>query len=446
MNWLFARQAGGDFLVRIENTDTSREVEHAAERILEDLKWLGLDWDEEPRFQLDRQDEHREAAERLVAEGKAYYDEGAIRLRIPHDGEVVFNDVVKGELRFANKDIKSALSPRGSDVPGDLVIVRADGRPTYNFASPHDDVIDGISHVVRGDDHVSNTPKQIHVIQALGAELPAYAHLPMVFDDNGKKLSKRTGAASLAELEARQGEPLVYLEEFRALGYVQEALINHLVLLGWAPGSEETLLSLDELVRRFSLEAVNPSPARFDYKRLDWMNGVYLRSLTEPDFSARLLGYLGEQGFSWPAQRVEETVPLVQEKLVRLGDYPSFAGFLFQAAEEITPAAQELDGAVLTAALDALTPLDVFDTATVEAALRGLPEELGLKPRNFFRPLYTAVCGRPTGPSLFHSLPLLGKDETLERLRRALTLARPELDNGPPPMASRLSHSDGLSL
>jgi glutamyl-tRNA synthetase len=179
------------------------------------------------------------------------------------------------------------------------------------------------------------------------------------------------------------------------------------------------------------------------------MNGVYLRSLTEPDFSSRLASYLEEQGYAWDPSRVEETVPLVQEKLVRLGDYPSFTGFLFQEAAEIAPAAAELDGAVLAAALDALTPLTVFDVDSVEAALRTLPDDLGIKPRNFFRPLYTAVCGRPTGPSLFHSLPLLGKEETLERLRRAVTLSspstRPELTDGPPTIG-RLNTSDGLGL
>ncbi len=420
MNWLYAQQTGGAFLVRIENTDTSREVEAAAERIFDDLRWLGLDWDEEPRFQLDRVDAHREAAERLVAEDKAYVDEGAIRLRMPGEGETQWTDLVKGTLRFANADVKQALRPRDDpSAPGDMVIVRADGRPTYNFASPHDDVLDGITHVIRGDDHVSNTPKQLAVMRALGAEPPQYAHLPMVFDDSGKKLSKRRGAASLQELEARRNEPLVYLEEFRAVGYLQDALINHLVLLGWSPGAEETILPLDEILARFRLEDVNPSPARFDYKRLDWMNGVYLRALAPEEFADRLVAYLRQEGYEWDEARVRETAPLVQEKIARLGEYPAFAGFFFQSAEDVPAAAAELDGSVIAAAIEALEPLDEFSPEAIEGALRPLPERLRLKPRDVFRPLYTAVCGRPTGPSLFHSLPLLGKEESLARLTRA---------------------------
>jgi glutamyl-tRNA synthetase len=419
-NWLYARRLGGEFFVRIENTDTSREVEHATEHILADLAWLGLNWDGAVTYQMDRMDVHRAAAERLVAEGKAYYDDGAIRLKIPDAGEVVWHDLVKGEMRFANADIKAALRPRGdTSAPGDLVLVRADGRATYNFASPHDDVLDGITHVIRGDDHVSNTPKQIHVIRALGAEVPSYAHLPMVFDDAGKKMSKRSGATSLEELNARSDEPMVYLEEFRAAGYLPAALLNHLVLLGWSPGGEETVLALAEVTRRFSLDAVNPAPARFDYKRLEWMNGVYLRETPFADYEELLVSYLKETDFlpdgdAAKADLVRATAPLVHDKMTRLGEYPDFCRFLFTDV----PPAPEADAVVAAAALLALSHVDPFDVAGVETALRALPEELGLKPRAVFRPLYAAVCGRPTGPSLFDSLPLLGREETLKRLRR----------------------------
>ena len=224
-NWLFARREGGQFLVRIENTDTSREVERAVEHALESLAWLGLDWDEEPRYQLDRILEHQEAARRLVAEGKAYEDDGAIRFRMPNEGVTAWDDVVKGRIEFPNERLE------------DLVILRSDGRPTYNFASPLDDVDDRITHVIRGDDHISNTPKQIRILEALGHELPVYAHVPSVLAPDGRKLSKRRHATGL--------------DHFRAEGYVAPALLNFLALLGWSYDDRTTIMSREELVERF---------------------------------------------------------------------------------------------------------------------------------------------------------------------------------------------------
>ena len=252
-NWLYARHAGGEFRLRIENTDTSREVAEAVDQIQESFRWLGLDWDGPLTFQLDRMDDCRRVAEQLVAEGKAYEDDGAIRFRMPDEGVTAWDDVVRGRVEVQNETIE------------DVVLVRSDGRPTYNFASPMEDVWDEITHVIRGDDHVSNTPKQINLIQAVGAALPVYAHVPSVFGEDGKKLSKRHGAVSV--------------EEFRKNGYLPEALMNFLALLGWAPDGETTIMSPDELVERFSLERVSSSPAQFDYAKLDWMNGMYIRAL-----------------------------------------------------------------------------------------------------------------------------------------------------------------------
>ena len=252
-NWLFARGAGGECLLRIENTDTSREVAESVEQIQSSLAWLGIDWDGPVTFQLDRLERYRQEAHRLVAEGAAYEDEGAIRFRMPEEGTTGWDDTVKGRIEFPNEQLE------------DLVLVRSDGRATYNFASPVEDWLDGITHVIRGDDHVSNTPKQIVILRALGSEIPTYAHVPSVFGEDGKKLSKRHGAISV--------------DEFRAAGYVAPALMNFLALLGWAPDGETTIMSRDELVERFSLERVGESPATFDYAKLDWMNGVYLREL-----------------------------------------------------------------------------------------------------------------------------------------------------------------------
>src|SRR5580765_903969 len=295
-NWLFARQQGGECRLRIENTDTSREVAEATEKIQESLRWLGIDWDGPVTFQLDRLDEVRGFADRLLAEGKAYEDEGAIRFRMPDEGVVAWHDAVRGRIEFEN------------EVLADLVIVRSDGRPTYNFANPVEDMLDGITHVIRGNDHVSNTPTQINVLRALGADLPVYAHVPDVLGDDGKKLSKRHGA--------------VAIDAFRADGYIPAALMNFLALLGWSYDDRTTVMTPAELVERFSLDRVGPSPATFDYEKLDWLNGVHLRALSVEEYAAFTVTWLGERGIDWPEERVRDTVPLVQVKLEKLSQYP----------------------------------------------------------------------------------------------------------------------------
>jgi glutamyl-tRNA synthetase len=395
-NWLFARHEAGEFRLRIENTDTSREVAEAVDQIQDSLRWLGLDWDGEHTFQLDRMDDCRKVAEQLVADGKAYEDEGAIRFRMPDEGVTAWDDVVRGRVEIANETIE------------DLVLVRSDGRPTYNFASPMEDVWDGITHVIRGDDHISNTPKQLNIIRAVGADVPVYAHAPMLFGTDGKKLSKRHGAQAV--------------EEFREAGYLPETMMNFLALLGWAPDGETTLMSRDELIERFSLERVSPSPSQFDYAKLDWMNGVYLRELPAKDFAHRLVLWLGENGYDWDAELVARTAPLVQEKIAKLSDYPGFAGFFFG---EVEPDASELDGGapMLAAAEEALVSLEPFDAAAIETALRAKAEELGLKPRQAFQPIRVGVTGSRVSPGLFESIELLGRETTLSRLRAAAAVA-----------------------
>jgi glutamyl-tRNA synthetase len=387
-NWLFARNRGGEFLIRIENTDTSREVQGAVEHALESLAWLGLDWDRPPTFQLDRMEDCRKVAEQLVAEGKAYEDEGAIRFRMPDEGETSWVDVVRGEISFPNESLE------------DLVLVRADGRPTYNFASPMEDVWDGITHVIRGEDHVSNTPKQINIIRAVGAELPVYAHVPNVMGPDGKKLSKRHGATGVDEL--------------RAQGYYAPALMNFLALLGWAPDGETTIMGREELIERFSLERVSSSPAQFDYDKLDWMNGVYLRALPLDEYADVLVQYLREQGYDWDEARVRAAAPLVQEKIATLGEFPGFAGFLFH---DVEPAPLDGGADVVAAARAALAELEPFDAASIEAALRAVLEQLGLKPRQGFAPIRVAITGSKVSPGLFESIELLGRETTLRRLR-----------------------------
>jgi glutamyl-tRNA synthetase len=389
-NWLFARGRGGECLLRIENTDTSREVEAAVEQIEGSLRWLGIDWDGETSFQLDRMGRAADEARRLVAEGAAYEDVGAIRIRMPEDGVTAWEDAIKGRIEFPNSELE------------DLVLVRSDGRPTYNFASPLEDWLDGITHVIRGDDHVSNTPKQLRVLQALGAGPPVYAHVPSVFGEDGRKLSKRHGAVSV--------------DEFRAAGYLPEALRNFLALLGWAPDGETTIMSTEELVDRFSLERVGSSPATFDYAKLDWMNGVYLRALTADEYAGRLLDYLGEQGLDWPEERVRAAAPLVQEKIGRLGEFPGFAGFLFH---DVAPDPELLDARILDAALGALAATEPWGSEAIEVSLKGICEELGEKPRTVYLPIRVAATGSRVSPGLYESLELLGREEALARLEAA---------------------------
>ncbi len=385
-NWLFARHEGGDFHLRIENTDTSREVAEATQQIQDSLSWIGLDWDGEVTFQLDRMERCREEAARLVAEDKAYEDEGAIRMRMPEEGVTAWDDLIRGRIEWENERLD------------DLVIVRGDGRPTYNFASPVEDWLDGITHVLRGDDHVSNTPRQIRILEALGAPLPAYGHVANILGPDGKKLSKRHGATSV--------------EEFRAQGYIPEALVNFLALLGWSYDDKTTVMSREELVERFTLERVGASPSVFDFQKLDWLNGVYLRALPPEEYADRLLSYLREQGYEWDDELVRKVAPLVQDKIATLGEFPAFAGFFFARVE---PDA-EVDGQVLPAAAETLAQVEPFEAGAIEEALRALAEQLGLKPRDAFQPIRLAVTGSKVSPGLFESLEVLGRDESLARL------------------------------
>jgi glutamyl-tRNA synthetase len=388
-NWLFARHEEGEFRLRIENTDTGREVAEAADQIQESLRWLGLEWDGPVTFQLDRLQRCQEEARRLVVEGKAFEDEGAIRFRMPDEGTTAWDDLVLGRIEYRSKTLE------------DLVILRSDGRPTYNFASPVEDWLDGITHVIRGQDHVPNTPKQIQILTALGASPPRYGHVPFVHGPDGAPLSKRHGA--------------VTTDEFRAQGYLPDALVNYLALLGWSFDDKTTIMSREELVERFTLERVSKSPAVFDYEKLTWMNGVHLRALPLGEYVDVLTGWLREQGYDWDGALVRQAAPLVQEKIALLSEFPGFAGFLFGPVEP-DPALLEGQSELLAAAAEAVAGVEPFAVAEIETALRGLVESRGLKPREAFQPIRVAVTGSKISPGLFESIELLGRDESVARL------------------------------
>jgi glutamyl-tRNA synthetase len=433
-NWLLARHAGGELVLRIEDTDRERSTPENVEQILDALRWLELDWDEGPIMQSERAERHREALTALLESGHAYRSgataddvkaykqlhgaergfrgeseaEGAVRLRVPDEGETVVHDAIRGDTVFAHVHLD------------DPVIARADGSVLYNFAVAIDDLDAGITHVVRGEDHLSNTPKQLLVLEAaravgLGAEqpLPLYAHLPLLHGPDGKKLSKRHGAASVQEL--------------RDAGYLPDAVRNYLALLGWGAGDDATVLSTDELIERFTLERVSRNPARFDEVKLKWLDGVHIRELP-PEELAGLVGEFLDGAGGHPQAREDErfvgAVAISQEKIHTLADFWPLAGFLFDGPRE-DPAAREkwlgADGlALLGDVRAALAEVVDFDQAGVQEALEGVLDRGGLKPRAIYQPVRVAISGTTISPGIFESVALLGREETLARIDAAL--------------------------
>jgi glutamyl-tRNA synthetase len=394
-NWLFARGRGGTFVLRIEDTDRERSTPENIEQILDALRWLELDWDEGPFFQSERQDRHKEEIARLVDEAHAYFDEGAVRLRVPDEGRTVVKDLIRGDITFEHKDID------------DFVIARSDGSPLYNLAVAVDDHDMGITHVIRGEDHISNTPRQMMILEALGGQLPeAYAHLPLLHGPDGKKLSKRHGAASVQEL--------------RDTGYLPAAVRNYLALLGWGYDAETTFFSTDELIERFSLERVSKNPAVFDEQKLRWMNGHYLREMDPDELTKLLEERLGKTG-------LREAVGIAQEKMQTLDDFWRLAGFLVerQPTDEKAWAKVMSDGAPerLAKAREALAQTEPFDPEHIEASLRSVVDELDAKPNAVFQPIRVAISGTTVSPGIFESVAVLGRDEVLARIDDALERA-----------------------
>src|SRR5919107_5262123 len=327
-NWLVARGSEGALVLRIEDTDRERSTPENLAQILDALEWLELGWDQGPISQAERGERHREEIARLVSKGHAYEDEGAVRLRVPDEGGTVVHDLIRGEIRFEHAAID------------DFVIARSDGSPLYNLAVAVDDRDMGITHVVRGDDHLSNTPRQLMVLRALGAEPPAYAHLPLLHGPDGKKLSKRHGAASVQEL--------------RGAGYLPEAVRNYLALLGWGTDDDTTLMSTEELVRRFRVEDVGKSAAIFDEKKLRWLNGRFMREMPLDRYTAAVAQHLGREA----DERLRAACEIAQEKAQTLQEVWPLIRFLFEPPVEDEKAwgkvMKEGTGEVLAAVADAL--------------------------------------------------------------------------------------------
>jgi glutamyl-tRNA synthetase len=438
-NWLLARHAGGTFLLRIEDTDRERSTPENVEQILDALRWLQLDWDEGPIFQGERAARHQEVLEALLEGGHAYRSnataadvaaykqlhgaergfrgealvrsEGAVRLRVPAGGATVVHDLIRGDTTFEHVHLD------------DPVIARADGSVLYNFAVAIDDLDAAITHVVRGEDHLSNTPKQLLVLQAakavgFGVEHaePLYAHLPLLHGPDGKKLSKRHGAASVQEL--------------REAGYLPEAVRNYLALLGWGSGDDATVLSTEQLVERFELERVSRNPARFDEVKLRWLDGIYVRGLPVGELADRVLAYLrisdpqAASAVEADRELLEGAVAISQEKIQTLADFWPLSRFFFTGVVEDAAARERWLGergvSMLGDARAELSSAPSFEVEAVQTALAQVIERHEAKPREVYQPVRVAIAGTTVSPGIFESVALLGREETLRRIDLAL--------------------------
>ncbi len=465
-NWAFARANGGTFILRIDDTDPTRSTDENTQIILRAMRWLGLDWDEGPEVggdfgpyaQTERLEIYKQAAQKLWDEGKAYpcfcsaeklaadraaaqerkdpfqgyqrtcrnipADEAkariaagepyVLRIKVPEDrGDVVIHDAVHGDVTFNARELD------------DFVIFRTDGTPTYNFATVVDDAMMGITHVIRGDDHLSNTPRQVMVYEALGAPVPEFAHISMILGADGKKLSKRHGATNV--------------EEYRDQGYLSDAFVNYLALLGWSLDGETTIVPRDVLASKFSLDHVSKNPATFDPKKLDWIQAEYIRTLSDADFADQIMvpelheAGLIEGGIEYDEAWIDALAAIVKPRTKFPADVATVAAPVFATAETLAydeksvakGLAKEGMGAILDAAREALEAVadDAWTAENIDAALEPLPEALDLKKRIVFQAVRVAECGNMVSPPLGETMALIGRADCMARLDRARTMA-----------------------
>lgn len=398
-NWLYARHVGGQFLLRIEDTDKQRSTDEHTQVILDGLTWLGLDWDEEPIFQGARIKRHQEVADTLLAEGKAYRDEDAIRLRIP-EGEIAWDDAVHGRISFQGADVK------------DFVILRADRTPLYNFAVVVDDVDMRITHVLRGDDHISNTPKQIAVYRAMGAALPVFGHVPMINGPDGKKLSKRHGATAVGD--------------YQHLGILPAAMRNFLALLGWSPGGDREIMTQKEMTDLFSFDGVQSKAAVFDTTKLEWMNGQYLSALPAAELLPMVLPQLEKLGAKGTPEEIGRAVSAVKTRSRTILDVAKQTAVRLDSkfVELDEKAKKEIDKdpsgyrASLSAGIEALRGVE-WTPEALEKSLRELAETRGVPAGKIFQPIRIALTGGTVSEPVNELLYVMGKENVLRRLGSA---------------------------
>ncbi|RKL62699.1 glutamate--tRNA ligase [Thermoanaerobacteraceae bacterium SP2] len=462
-NLLFARHNGGKFILRIEDTDTERSTEESARQIVRSLRWLGLDWDEGPEkggeygpyFQSQRLELYRKEVQRLLDEGKAYYcyctpeelaerreaalkagkapryegccrelaeeqkkkfeAEGrkpTVRIKVPQEGQTVVDDLIRGQVVFENS------------VLDDFIIFKSNGIPTYNFACVVDDNAMGMTHIIRAEEHLSNTPKQIQVYKALGYDIPKFAHVPMILAPDRSKLSKRHGATSV--------------EEFRDQGYLAEAIVNYLTLLGWSPEGNEEIFDLEKAIKEFSLERVNKTAAIYDVKKLTWINGHYLRELDLDHITKQLIPFLvkediiTEEEVGQKYEYIKQVTAISRDRSRTLDELANAIAFFFKDVTEYEEKGirkhfeKEHAAELLVKGAEALEKLEEFTHDSTEKAFRDLTDSMGLKAAELIHPTRLAITGRTVGPGLFEIIILLGKEETARRMRKAAEWIRKE--------------------
>ena len=401
-NWLFARSQKGQFILRIEDTDIKRSQKEYLDEILESLKWLGLDWDE-LYFQSKRVDTYRDYANKILEKGSAYKEGDAIIFKVPETTIKIY-DIIHGLIEFDSSTIK------------DQVLMKSDGTPTYNFACVVDDATLGITHIIRGDDHISNTPKQIVLYEELGFKVPKFAHVPLIMGADGGRLSKRTGATAIGE--------------YKEAGYLPEAMINYFLLLGWSPGGNQEIISVDKAIGKFSIKKVNKTKAEFSIKKLNWVNSQYIKKANSEKLAELLIPMLKKRNLikedldmNWFINLVK----LFQGRMDTLSDFIQWADFCFLESPKFDPEATKeylskdlsREFKKLIKKLDALNS---FDVQTIEIAFRALVAELGIKASELVHPVRVALTGKSVGPGLFETISILGKDKAIKRLSNAAEL------------------------
>ncbi|HTY45182.1 MAG TPA: glutamate--tRNA ligase [Patescibacteria group bacterium] len=408
-NWMYARATQGKFVLRIEDTDKVRSEQRYVDEILDSLKWLRFDWDE-LYFQSQRFDAYRAYAEKLLADGRAYEEESFTEDGQPRGKAIIFkvqprqvvvHDLIHGKIEFDTQVIK------------DQVLMKSDGTPTYNFACVVDDATMQITHVIRGDDHISNTPKQVLLYEAMGLPVPAFAHLPLIMDKEGGRLSKRTGATAISD--------------YRKMGYLSAALVNYLLLLSWSPGDDREVIETAEAIKLFDITDVKKTAAAFDMDKLNWLNNQYLKKIDEQELAQQLVPLLAERGYidreHFDGNYLVSLVKLFKERLTTINDFPEWADFFFIAEPAVDPKAQEkfLSADLsreFTLFIKRMEALPHFDIATIETAFRELVAELGIPAKALIHPIRVALTGKTVGPGLFEVIYYLGKERTKARLMK----------------------------
>ena len=417
-NWMYAKSVGGKFILRIEDTDQKRSTKEFEQEILYSLKWLGLNWDE-LFYQSSRFDIYREHAKKLLDTGKAYEEKGAILLKMPKR-QIKIYDLIRGEIDFdtANFMMRDGqgnviASEEGGAVLKDEVLIKADGSPAYNFCCVVDDALMEMTCIIRGEDHISNTPKQIIIYEAFGWKPPKFAHLPLILDSEGGRLSKRAGAVAVSD--------------YKAQGFLPEALVNYLMLLGWAPGNNQEIIDLSSAVKKFSIKKVNKAGAIFSLTKLKWVNSEYIKKLSVEKLAEALIPFLEEKGYisrDFDRQRLTSIVKLFQGRLSTLTEFLEWADFIFVERLQIEGKAKDEHlsknrSKEFMRLSERLNAVGSFDSSTTEKIFREVVGEFGLKASDLVHPVRVALTGRAVGPGLFETMSVLGKEKTIQRLREA---------------------------